>query len=372
MPSTSNFRLLVYLILLSPILWNPFPSFGIQYSVYSVKGILLDEIAESAAAARDIALAKGHFMAYRRLIDKIVPIQEKAKLNNLAFSDLVELVSAIEIDKEKTSPVRYLASLKVQFNPILVRHHLRNSRVRFAETMRKPLVILPVYRAQATLQLWDKANLWIKAWRKLSKNDSLVSLIVPKGTNADIAQISPEQAVSGNKERLNAIAKRYGTINVLLAIAELKKTQNKIIIKVTISQLDHPQINNTLILHFHGTLKEDLQEFLIRAAGAIRKEIEETWKQKNILRFSEKRELLVRFFHRGLPEFNSVTRKLNLVAAIERVDLLSLSLEEAFFRLKYFGDEAQLELALSQHDLTLNKGIKFWRLKQSTDFFDKK
>ena len=118
-----------------------------------------------------------------------------------------------------------------------------------------------------------------------------------------------------------------------------------------------------MIFNLHGTLKEDLQEFLIRAAGAIRKDIEETWKQKNILRFGEKGELLVRFFHRGLPEFNSVTRKLNLVAAIDRVDLLSLSLEEALFRLKYFGDEAQLKLALSQHDLKLNKGIKFWRLK---------
>ncbi|MEE2957206.1 MAG: DUF2066 domain-containing protein [Pseudomonadota bacterium] len=371
MPSTSNFRLFGYLVLLSPLLWNPFPSFGVQYSVYSVKGILLDETAESASAARDIALEKGQFLAYKRLIDKLVPIQEKAKLNYLAFSDLVELVSAMEIDKEKTSPIRYLASLKVQFNPTLVRRHLRKFRVRFAETVRKPLVILPVYRAQATLQLWDKANLWIKAWRILSKNDSLVSLIVPNGTNADIAQISPEQAIAGNLERLNAIAKRYRTTNVLLAIAELKKTRNKIIIKVTIKDTDLRIIKNTSILIFHGTLKENIQEVLVRAARASRKNIEETWKQKNILKFGEKRELLVRFAHGGLSQINKVTKKLQFVAAIERLDLLSLSLEEVLFRVQYFGDEAQLELALSQHDLELKKGIKFWRLKQSTNLAER-
>ena len=342
MPSTSNFRLFGYLVLLSPLLWNPFPSFGVQYSVYSVKGILLDETAESASAARDIALEKGQFLAYKRLIDKLVPIQEKAKLNYLAFSDLVELVSAMEIDKEKTSPIRYLASLKVQFNPTLVRRHLRKFRVRFAETVRKPLVILPVYRAQATLQLWDKANLWIKAWRILSKNDSLVSLIVPNGTNADIAQISPEQAIARNLERLNAISKRYRTTNVLLAIAELKKTRNKIIIKVTIKDTDLRIIKNTSILIFHGTLKENIQEVLVRAARASRKNIEETWKQKNILKFGEKRELLVRFAHGGLSQINKVTKKLQFVAAIERLDLLSLSLEEVLFRVQYFGDLATL------------------------------
>ena len=110
---------------------------------------------------------------------------------------------------------------------------------------------------------------------------------------------------------------------------------------------------------------------MVRAARASRKNIEETWKQKNILKFGEKRELLVRFAHGGLSQINKVTKKLQFVAAIERLDLLSLSLEEVLFRVQYFGDEAQLVLALSQHDLELKKGIKFWRLKQSTNLAER-
>ena len=83
------------------------------------------------------------------------------------------------------------------------------------------------------------------------------------------------------------------------------------------------------------------------------------------------KDALVEIIGYRIEDLNKVTKKLQFVAAIERLDLLSLSLEEVLFRVQYFGDEAQLELALSQHDLELKKGIKFWRLKQSTNLAER-
>ena len=79
-----------------------------------------------------------------------MPKKEQLKLRNLKFSELVELVSSIDVVGEKSSSVRYLASLNIRFNPSAMRIHLRSARVKFAETKSKSWIVLPVFRAQAT------------------------------------------------------------------------------------------------------------------------------------------------------------------------------------------------------------------------------
>jgi len=325
----------------------------------------VDETAESAAAARDIALQKGQALAYQRLMERIVPIADRAKVPKLQTAQLLQLVSGIEVGKEKTSSVRYLAQMTVRFSASEVRRYLRTAGVRFAETLSKPLLVLPVSRAQATLQLWDTGNLWLKAWRNLPPSDGLINLIVPKGETADIADISPEQVMAGNNEQIRSIARRYGAEGTLLTIASVAQAQGEKFIEVSTSRLGPGGDDRTSVQSFASNEGTSLQDVLVSAANNLRREIEETWKQDNLLHFDDHRELLAEVKLRGLPDLILLQKNLEVVSLVQKAELVRLSLNSALLRLRYLGDPTQLKLALAQLDMVLTQGSVYWKLQSS-------
>ena len=330
--------------------------------VYVVRGVSVDETSESAAAAQKIALKKGQEVAYSRLIKRIVPKKEQLKLRNLKFSELVELVSSIDVVGEKSSSVRYLASLNIRFNPSAMRIHLRSARVKFAETKSKSWIVLPVFRAQATSQLWDAGNIWLKAWRTMPNHDGLINLIIPKGDTQDIAAISAEQAIEVNKERINSIVKRYGASGTLLTIASVKEIQGRKIVEVATSRIGIRGDDKTLIQGFENNL-DTFPKILLSAAKSLRSEIEETWKQENLLRFDQHRVLLAEAGLQGLKDLVFLQKKLEMSPLIQSLEIVRLSLKNALIRIQYFGAPEQLRLALEQRDILLTQGAVYWNLK---------
>ncbi|CAN0553497.1 unnamed protein product, partial [Laminaria digitata] len=185
--------------------------------VYTVGGVAVDMTAETAAVAREQAIAAGHELAFRRLMARIVPDSQRANLPVLTQSGIVPMVLSFEIESEKRSSVRYLGSLKFRFRRSDVRQFLQNSGVGFAETRSKPVLLLPVYDSAGAKLLWDDPNPWLAAWNAVPPSDGLVPVRLPVGDLADIRDISAEQAVAGNTNQLALIAERYGASAVLVA-----------------------------------------------------------------------------------------------------------------------------------------------------------
>jgi len=261
--------------------------------------------------------------------------------------------------------VRYLAQMTVRFSASEVRRYLRTAGVRFAETLSKPLLVLPVSRAQATLQLWDTGNLWLKAWRNLPPSDGLINLIVPKGETADIADISPEQVMAGNNEQIRSIARRYGAEGTLLTIASVAQAQGEKFIEVSTSRLGPGGDDRTSVQSFASNEGTSLQDVFVSAANNLRREIEETWKQDNLLHFDDHRELLAEVKLRGLPDLILLQKNLEVVSLVQKAELVRLSLNSALLRLRYLGDPTQLKLALAQLDMVLTQGSVYWKLRSS-------
>ena len=331
--------------------------------VYTVNNVNVDEIAESAAVARVTALKIGQKRAYKRLMKRIVPIEDFSNLPKISNKQLVQLVSGVEVLEEKTSPVRYLGKFVVRFKPSAVRSYLLNASVRFAETKSKAMITLPLLRVQATLQLWDSGNLWLDAWRELPKSDGLIDIIVPKGDPPDIADISPEQAVTGNAERIKSISQRYGAHGALLTVATIKDFRGKKIIELATSWLSPSGIDRTLIKSLKHKEGRSLQRTLLSAAKFLRDEIEEDWKQSNLLRFEDSRELIAQTNVRGLSDLISLKNKLETNSFVQRTEIVRVSRNSALIRIQYIGHPEQLRLSLLQRDIVLTHGAVYWRLE---------
>ncbi len=340
------------------------PALAQRASVYTISGVAVDETGVSAAAARDIALAAGRARAFRNLIERLVPVGERSLIAAPTSDGLAALVLGFEVETEKTSPVRYLAHITVRFSPGAVRRYLRAAGVRFAETRSKPLLVLPVYRAAGATLLWEDSNTWRRTWTSLNLDAGLVPLIVPAGNQGDRALLGPQQALAGDPRRIAALARRYAAVDVLLAAATLVATRDGApLLEVTVARFGAQGADRTTVRSFRGAPGLAPEKLLQTAAKQLFDEIEESWKDDNLLRFDEQKEMTVRAPLSGLPQWVSLRARLDGVAAVQETVLLALSLESATLRLTYLGDARQLATALAQSDLELVQGPIDWEIR---------
>ncbi len=323
-------------------------------AAFTVRNVAVDRTAVSAAAAREAALLDGQRAAFRRLLERLVPRANYGRLPALSDARISDLVQNYEVQSERTSAVRYIATLTYRFKPDDVRTLLRNASLPFAETYAKPFLVLPVLREQGVDLLWDQPNPWRDAWGRLPPVDGLAPLVLPKGDLADINMINAAQAHSGDDQRLTAIARRYGVSGVYVAEAELETAADAPkTLHVSLIGYGGASGEQTIVDSYTANPGEDPDAFLQRTALAVTTEIEERWKGGQLLQFDHEATLTVLVNYDDISQWVGIRRRLADLALIRRTDLVSLTRRQAIIDIVYIGDDGQLRLALAQRDLAL-------------------
>ncbi|MCH7864144.1 MAG: DUF2066 domain-containing protein, partial [Proteobacteria bacterium] len=198
------------------------PAAAQMKDVYEVRDVVVDVTAETAAKAREQALAEGQAEAFRRLLKRLTLRSENERLPDLDAEEITTYVKDFSVASEKVSAVRYLAHLNYRFKREEIRSLLNDFDLRFAETVSKPVLVLAVYQDVGALMLWDDPNPWREAWGARPDTQSLVPTLLPVGDLSDIAAIGAEQAMEGDLQRLNAIAKNYGASDTLVVFGVMR------------------------------------------------------------------------------------------------------------------------------------------------------
>jgi len=320
--------------------------------IFSVGGISVDETADTAAAARTVAFRRGQRAAMDTLLRRLTLRSDHGRLPSINNDRLNFLVQALEVAGEKTSNVRYLATLTVTFKPGEIRRLLREADIPFAETPSKPVLVLAVQQQGGALVLWDDPNLWREAWSQLQLSGGLVPLIVPVGDLNDIIDVDATQAAEGDPLRLSAIARRYGAGDVLVAIATLSDDGELIQIDIAASRFGSPN-QTSVLLSIQSTDPLAVPELLRAAAADVAAAVEDSWKATNIIEFDRPGRMVVAVPLASLEQWVSVERRLNSIASISEISLISFTRNSAEIEIIHFGDENQLATTLAQLDLAL-------------------
>ncbi|HSR55994.1 MAG TPA: DUF2066 domain-containing protein [Alphaproteobacteria bacterium] len=343
-----------------------------EEGVFSVSGVEVDATADTATRARDRALAQGQREALSRLFDRIVLDEDRGRLGAPDASTVAQLVRDFQVTGEKTSSVRYLAELRVRFKPDEVREYLRSRNVGFAETRSKPLLVLPVYEVSGAYSLWGSPNPWREAWNALPQANGLVPLVRPRGDVNDTAIISAGQAVQGQDASLAAIARQYGTDDVLVAVAGFRLgaagaagQPPQPYLEVSLMRWGSAIGRSRRTESFAVREGENEAAALSRAAAAIADQIQEAWKQSNRLRFGAVNQLTAVAPISSLGDWLDLKGRLGGIAFIRKRDLIYLSRKEAWLKIDYLGDEQQLTQALRQRDILLERGPTSWVLRRA-------
>jgi hypothetical protein len=338
-----------------------------QNPVFTISGVLVDEAAESAAVARDIALLKGQRQAADRLFRRLVVRADVGLLPTLDDEAVATLVQNIEIADEKTSSTRYLAALTVRFKPDSVRGILRAAGLRFSETMSRLRLVLPVLEAAGAINLWDPPNPWREAWDgRPPGGDGVVPLIMPEGDLTDIGLVGPLQALSADDRPLRRMAERYRVRDVLVAHATLVQdiAANRPVLHVSLRHVG-PSSNAASVETFTGVSRDQVDSLFAEAVVRSVERLEDDWKRDNYLRFDEPVRLSANIVLTTLSDWLEVSRRLSGAAVVQKVELASIDRSDAQVVIHYLGGPDQLALALAQRDLDLVERDGFWVLQLS-------
>ncbi len=332
--------------------------------VFTVRDVAVDRTADTAAAARELALADGQRRAYRRLMARLVPAGALG-VPELDGAGIGALIRDFDVAEEKTSSVRYLAKLTVRFKPGAVRALLRGARVPFAETPSKPILVLPLFDFRGELLLWDDPNPWREAWYAAPANDGLVPLVVPYGDLQDVADIDAAQAIEGNEGRLALIGARYGATQAMVVLARLAvdDMQGSTTLGVTVSHFGAATPEPTTIRQFTAEPGEREEVLLARAVAAIGQGVEAAWKRENLLNFDLATSLVAVVPLGGLDDWIEVRRRLAGIAVVMGVEPITISRRSARIDLSYLGDETRLAAALEAEGLDLVREPLDWVLR---------
>ncbi|WP_349237984.1 DUF2066 domain-containing protein [Thalassospira sp. ER-Se-21-Dark] len=333
--------------------------------IFTVSGVHVDERAETAAAARERALEIGQRKAFEEVVARLTLPEDRAGLATPETSVITNMVRDFGVSNEKTSSVRYIADMTVRFKDDELRRFLRFRDISFAELQSKPVMIVPVYRTNNYVNLWDDPNPWRDVWARNIATSGLVPIKAPIGDLTDISTVSAEQAESGSMERLSQLAKRYGADVAVVASAEVSGPEGGETVDVSVTRYEPNGAPQIFGVQEKTQAGETLDETLVRAAKSVQEQLADGWKRANLINYSTGGSLMVFIPITGLGDWAGIEDKLIGLPVVRNARVIAMSKREVQLSIEYVGSTNQLQTALNQQNLSLSRMGELWFIQPS-------
>ena len=339
--------------------------------------VTVDATADNVAKARDLARLEGQRSALNAVVDKLSGAG--AKLPKLSDNQIADMVVSFEVANEKMTAVRYVADYTYHFKASAVQTMLANAGISTnaanpgtansgtapaAGTQPnggKPIVVVPVLEQAGQTTLWDEPNPWRHAWQERATSGA--KLLVPLGDVGDVATIDAEKAQAGDAAALAAIATKYNADDVLVLLAS-ERRGDKSGLDVTARRYRDGQLVDTHTDAIDANPGEKNSDLFHRAVDTIAADIVNGWKAAKEPS-GPLSSIVVVLPITGLDDWIRERDQLTGLTGIRRLDVQSLSRQEATIGLQYVGDLDQLKSNLATIGLALQGGDPTWRLARS-------
>jgi hypothetical protein len=333
------------------------PGASMAADAFAVRGIEVDITASGVAAAKEQAIAEAERIGFRRLLERLTMPSDHGRLPQ---ADALQYVRDVAIEHERSSAVRYIATLGVRYNAAAVKKLLQGANIKYAEPRPRPVVIVPVFRplGAGRALLWDDPNPWRAAW-VAQGSGGLVPLAVPTGDIADVQAVPVEKALAGDSEALAILGARFRTPDVLVMTAMVNGASNTLEVTAT----GMPGVAKPFETRSYPIGETGLDAVLRRAVDEAAHTLDNAYKQQNLLSFDRAATLSAMVPLRGLEDWIAVRERLGRVPLVRRWEIISLSREEAALTLYTLGEPEQVKATLATAGLLMDWNDGFWVMK---------
>jgi hypothetical protein len=339
--------------------------------------VTVDATADSVAKARDMARLDGARRALAAVIEKLAGGSDKAKPLKLGDNEITDMVASFEVANEKMSAVRYTADYTYHFKRNDVTKAMQNAGIAMAAgpaggsanpsqaAPAKSVVVLPIYQdGGGDALLWDDPNPWRDAWSSRSPTPGGTTMLVPLGDVSDLSAIDADKARTGDATALAAIAKKEGVDDVLVMVAA-QRAGTKPGLDVTVKRYHLGQFVDVHAESIDGNPGASDADLLRRGADTIAADIDSGWKNAKAPPAGPLATLTVTAPITGLDDWLKLRDQLTALPSVRKIDVKSLSRQEATIDIQYVGGMDQLKASLATLRIDLQGGDPIWRLARS-------
>jgi hypothetical protein len=332
--------------------------------VFTVRGVEVDRAAGTAALARDQAVAEGQRVAWRRLVERLVPAANRGALAALPSSQLAELVDSFEIESERGTGTRWIGRIAYRFQPERVRALFRARDVAYAETRARAILVVPLLLDEGVPKLWEEDNLWKRAWVGLGADDGLQPRRIPEGTLEDIATLDSAQADSGDRAALRRLAEVYQAQGAILARARVDTVEGQTLVVVAFERLGARAEDARWQRVQQVRPRETAEAAFRRLAAEAAQEIEERWKAEVLVGAAAGPggTLRATIQAEDVRDWVAVRARLAEVAAVRKIDVLAMGRGGLIVDIEFDGALKALRAAMAQRELALSASGDAWLL----------
>nr|UXE45489.1 hypothetical protein Hi04_10k_c4983_00034 [uncultured bacterium] len=304
--------------------------------LFSVAAVKVDATAESATAARDLAMSQGRLQAWTKLYRRFTASALWSKASTVPDTQLQRLMRSFEVANERRSTTRYLAEVTFHFNPAAVRAFLRQSGIAFTEQRSRPALVIPVI----TGGMFDPMSPWAMAWTEPSLQQGLVPFVMPQADTPDLAILMRPDLLQVDWAGFAPMARRYNATSVILAVASEDAKSVQVI------QLSATARAASTLAYAQSSFPAD--------AEAVAEKAAEAWKTRAAVNYGQSARIVADVTFESPADWTKIRTSLANVRAISNVEVVGIALHEAEIGVTYFGRPEQLHDALAQQNLDLD------------------
>lgn len=313
-------------------------------NLYTVSGIHVDATAASSSEALNLAIAQGRPKAWTVLFRRLTRQQDWAREPKLDGAALLRLSRGYTIANERRSTTRYVADVTYIFNPDAVARTLQAAGIAYTQTVAKRIMVVPMAPGFT-------AGGWAQALIAASR-ESLVPYTVA-GAGDGVNNVNFD--TSGWNDVSAAAAKLKVSE---AALVQVLQGSGKLIVTVrrlgpgtqpTKTSLDVPLSANTNASY-------------AAAAQAAVRTIEDMWKTRAAVDFSQRGKLNVVAHPMNADQWGAIRTALGTVDNVTGVDVTAMDIGYAQLSLSYQGGVEQLRQAMGEAGLSLTGQGGSWTL----------
>jgi hypothetical protein len=321
-----------------------------QESLYTVSGIHVDANAASSTEAMNAAIAQGRGRAFQILYRRLTRQADWAKQPALDGQGLVRISRGYTIANERRSTTRYVADVTYTFNPDAVVRTLRAAQIAFSQAPAKRILVIPMSPGVGH-------GPWSQALMAPAFRDSQVPFTVSGAEDdASLAALNFD-AATWNDVSSVAIKNHVTEVGLVQAIyANGKMMVN--IRRLGVGEQPAKTSVEVPMLQTVGTTYPAAAQAAVRA-------IEDLWKTRSAIDFSQRGRLAADVRIASLAQWGEIQTALGTVGNVTGMTVTAMDMNYARINIVYLGGLDQLREALGAAGLTLTNRGGQWMLVRS-------
>jgi hypothetical protein len=326
------------------------PAMAQDNSLYSVSNVHVDASGASSTEALNSAIAQGRGKAFQVVYRRLTRQSDWARQPQLDAAGLLRISRGYNIANERRSTTRYVADITFMFNPDAVGRLLRGSQIAFSQAPARRILVIPMSPGVSH-------GPWSQALMSPAFREGMVPFTV-LGAEEDAALAGLNFETAGWNEVAQVAAKnRVSEVGLVQAVyANGKMTVN--IRRLGVGETPAKASVEVPVMQTVGTTYPAAAQAAVRA-------IEDMWKTRSAVDFSQRGKLTADVKVASLAQWGEIQTALGQVSNVTGVTVTAMTVNYARINLGYQGGIDQLREAVGGAGLSLSNRGGQWTLARN-------